>query len=87
MSKQNIFIGDRFETNNYGFVEVVEYIKSIKVKVRFDNTGYEKYCAVGDLNRGSVKDDSIASFCGVGYLGVGKHAAYRSSRKHAVHQH
>ena len=66
-----IKVGEIYETNNYGTLEVIRYINSKKVRVRFVETGYERYTQAGDIYRGVVKDPLSPSVCGVGYLGVG----------------
>ena len=59
-------VGTRFKTNNYGFCEVVEYVNSRKVVVRFDS-GYVTTSEMGQLRRGDVKDKSLPNIRGVAY--------------------
>ena len=58
--------GTRFQTNNYGFCEVVEYINSKEVIVKFDS-GYVTTSEMGQLRRGDVKDRSLANIKGIAY--------------------
>ncbi len=45
------------ESNNYGKFEIVKYVNSRVVRVRFIDTGYEKLTTLLYVNTGSVKDD------------------------------
>lgn len=44
------------ESNNYGKFEVVEYIDSKNVRVRFLDTGYEKVTPIAYVKEGAIKD-------------------------------
>ena len=66
-----IKVGEIYETNNYGTLEVIEYVNSTRVRVRFIDTGYERYAQTGCILRGQVKDLLAPSVCGLGYLGCG----------------
>lgn len=59
-------VGTRFKTNNYGFCEVVEYVNSRKVVVRFDS-GYVTTSEMGQLRRGDIKDKSLPNVRGIAY--------------------
>lgn len=59
-------IGTRFKTNSYGFCEVIEYVSSRKVVVRFDS-GYITTSEMGQLRRGDVKDKSLPNIRGIAY--------------------
>ncbi len=58
--------GTRFKTNSYGFCEVIEYVNSRKVVVRFDS-GYVTTSEMGQLRRGDVKDKSLPNVRGIAY--------------------
>ena len=62
--------GSVFKTNNYGDVEIVEYINSSKVKIRFINTNHIKEEYLSSVRLGCVRDDSIPTTCGVGFIDV-----------------
>lgn len=62
--------GAVFKTNNYGDVEIVEYINSSKVKIRFINTNHIKEEHLSSVRSGYVRDDSIPSTCGFGYVDI-----------------
>lgn len=56
----------------YGWFEVVEYINNRKVKVRFDDTGYEAWTNNSQISLCTVKDRFYKGVCGVGFLGEAK---------------
>ncbi len=62
--------GAVFKTNKYGDVEIVEYINSSKVKIRFINTNHIKEEHLSSVRLGCVRDDSIPTTCGVGYIDI-----------------
>jgi hypothetical protein len=65
-----IKVGDRFETRNYGFCTVIEYIDSYNVRIRFED-GIEITCTAGALRTGQVKNPNHPSICGIGFIGIG----------------
>lgn len=65
--------GDIYKSNNYGLVEILNYINCNSVLVRFKNTGYERYADSASIRRGTVKDMLSPSVFGVGYIGDGNH--------------
>ena len=72
-------VGGAYPSKNYGIMEVIEHISSIKVLVRFRDTGYTKYAEACNIRRGEVKDLLSPSVCGVGYVGVGNYNSYHKS--------
>jgi len=68
-------VGDRFETNSYGWVTVVESNGWDNVTIKFDNTGTQSVAISGNIRSGSVKDVFVPSVHGVGFFGIGKHKA------------
>ena len=68
-----IQVGEIYETNNFGTLEVIEYVTSSKVRVRFLATGYERYTTYQHIRNGQVKDLFIPIVYGVGYMGEGLH--------------
>ena len=65
-------VGDIYPSNNCSDMEVIEYINSTKVKVRFITTGYERYSEAGSIRCGSVKDRLSPAVYGLGYIGDGR---------------
>jgi hypothetical protein len=58
-----------FETNSFGKCEVISYGGCFDVSVRFINTGYQCTTTSDQLRKGTVRDRSVPTICGVGYLG------------------
>lgn len=63
-------IGDTFESNNCGRMEVVSNEGAAKYKVRFLETGTEVITTATNIRKGAVKDRFYPSVAGVGYLGL-----------------
>lgn len=74
-------VGDVLPTSFYGDVEVIDYINSKIVVVRFINTGYETDTTCEQVVSGSVKDRMARTVCGVGYLGDGDYKPSFMERK------
>ena len=62
-------IGFIFETNSFGKCEVISYGGCFDVSVRFLNTGYQCITTSDQIRKGKVRDRTVATICGVGYLG------------------
>ena len=77
----DMVVGYLFETNNYGMLQVIEYVKSEKVLVRFIETGYQRYTTASGIRRGSVQDRLYPSVYGIGFLGDGRHMSQVRGRK------
>lgn len=71
--KNDMIVGSTFTSERFGELLIVEYISALKIKVRFTETGHEKFASAGSIRNGSVKDPFIPTYYGVGYLGVGTH--------------
>lgn len=68
----DIITGTRHMSNNFGELEVVEYVDALNVRVKFLATGYETIALADMIRRGGVKDRLAPSVCGVGYVGEGR---------------
>lgn len=68
----DIVTGTRHVSNNFGELEVIEYVDALNVRVKFLATGYETTTQADMIRRGVVKDKMAPSVCGVGYVGDGK---------------
>ena len=55
--KKAEYEGKVFKTNNYGNVEVVEYLGSNNITVKFLNTGNVRKTATSELRRGEIRDN------------------------------
>ena len=73
-----IKVGEVYPSNNCGDMEVIEYVNSSKVRVRFIDTGFEKTTRAYTIRKGEIKDVLMPSIRGVGYVGEG---TYKSSAK------
>lgn len=68
------------QTNNYGTLEVVEYINKSSVYVRFIDTGYTTITRSNNVRNGRVKDKLKPCSCDIGYIGDGKYSAKVNGR-------
>lgn len=67
--------GQIFHTKNCGDVEIVNYINSHNILVRFNDTGYEKYVQYSQLKSGSIIDPNVPTLFGVGIIGDGPYVS------------
>ena len=65
--------GKVYRSNNYGDFKIIEYVNAKKVKVRFIETGYEKYSDLVSILSGGIRDILRPNVYGVGYIGEGKY--------------
>lgn len=70
-NKSDIRVGTIHSSNKWGDFEIVEYVSSIEVKIRFLDTNAVTFCRAKHIRDGCVKDVYAPSVCGVGYLGEG----------------
>lgn len=61
--------GDVFKTSSSGVVEVIDYINSYKIRVKFKTTGWETYVTAQQLRNGEIRDRMLPLNCGVGIIG------------------
>ena len=73
-----IKVGEVYPSNNCGDMEVIEYVNYERVRVKFLDTGHEKYAYAHHIHSGTVKDPLKPSVYGVGYMGEG---LYKSRTK------
>jgi hypothetical protein len=59
------------ETKNCGPLEIVEYISEREVHVKFKTPEYKTTTKACNIRRGTVKNRMMASYLGIGFLGVG----------------
>lgn len=71
---KELLIGKKFETNNCGFCEVIDYKNSQQVTVKFYDPEYVTTCFLHQLRKGTVRNPFVPSFYGKGYMGVGKYS-------------
>ena len=77
---QDMQAGCIHQTNEYGFLVVVDYTNSKTVKVRFADTGYESITKSDHIRHGRVKDPMRPKIYGVGFLGVGRHSSGKNGK-------
>lgn len=73
--------GQRYEMNQNGILEIVEYRCAEEVVVRFLKTGFTTTCEFCQVRRGTVKDLMLPRVCGVGFIGCGPHSGYDQNHK------
>ena len=62
------YLNKTFKTNNSGNVTVIEYHNSTKILVKFLDTGNTRFVRATDLNKGEIRDSSVARYYGFGVL-------------------
>ena len=67
-----VLVGDVFNSNSCGSFTVVSIESFKKVKVRFNDTGYECYARSDSVKKGKLKDKLHPSVHGVGFIGDGE---------------
>lgn len=77
--------GFRHQTKNHGELEIIDYISSSLVYVRFTETGYKTSAESGDIRKGSVRDLLCKSIFGVGYCGVGGFKQSTNGKKNSTY--
>ncbi len=65
--------GTVHKTNNYGDLRIVDYAKKNNVTVQFIKTKYSTIATSDNIRKGGVKDLTIPSSCGVGFIGEGNY--------------
>lgn len=68
--RQNNFVGDRFLTNNFGYVTIIHYVSSKEVRVKFERTGYELDTQMSNVRASSLKDPLQPSVRRIGIIGT-----------------
>lgn len=72
VKKLNVNAGEVYKTNLYGDVEILEYVNSNKVKIRFKDTGYERYAVFAHIKTGNVRDLSVKRRAMLGVVSLNK---------------
>ena len=68
--KKAEYEGVIFKTNNYGDVVVLEYNNVRDVTIKFLNTGNIRKTATSELRKGEIRDNSLPTTCGFGYIDI-----------------
>jgi hypothetical protein len=59
-----------YPSNRFGDVEILEYLNSKKVVIKFINTGYISEEDWASIKSGHIKDRSIPTTCGFGFIDI-----------------
>lgn len=62
--------GKIYPSNKYGDVEIVEYINNKRAIIKFINTGYTVEENWSAIRSGYIKDRSVPTTCGFGYIDI-----------------
>lgn len=65
-------IGRKFDTNNCGVCEIIDYKNHREVTVKFENPEYVTVCRLELLKLGKVRNPLTPSFYGKGFIGLGE---------------
>ena len=61
-----------FATNNFGDIEILEYVEYKKVLIKFIKTGNTKYASMGNIRKGAVCDNELPNLYDVGFTDIPK---------------
>lgn len=62
--------GKVYPSNRFGDIKVLEYKNNKQVVIMFLNTGFIKEEAMGDIRSGHIRDNSLPTTCGFGYIDI-----------------
>lgn len=62
--------GKVYPSNRFGAVEIIEYINNERVIIKFINTGYTVEENWSAIRSGYIKDRSLPTTCGFGYIDI-----------------
>ena len=62
--------GSIFKTTKSGDLEVIHYDSSVKVKVRFVESGFERLARLTDILKGEVRDNSVSTVFNFGICDI-----------------
>lgn len=62
--------GKVYPSNKYGDVKILEYKNNKQVVIMFLNTGFIKEESMGEIRSGHIRDSSLPTTCGVGFVDV-----------------
>jgi hypothetical protein len=72
---QDMIPGTKHQTKSSGEIEILDYINSSDVKIKFIATGAVASVYSGNIRLGSIKDPLKPVVLGVGYFGIGEFKA------------
>lgn len=68
--KKADYEGKVYPSNRFGDVEIVEYIDNKKAVIKFLNTGYTAEESWSSIRSGYIRDRSLPTTCGFGFIDV-----------------
>lgn len=71
--KQFRKVGDKFSHPLYGSFEIITYVSSKHIIIRFHQTGTETKVQANDINTMRLRDYNYPTVFGVGFRGYGRH--------------
>lgn len=80
----DIIVGMVIKTSN-GDITVVNKVDRENIKIRFNNTGYERFITADHLNTGQIKDLYRPKICGFGYMGEGSYICRVKGKTKTLH--
>ncbi len=72
-----MIIGQQFQTNNYGTIEIVDLLPKSNATVRFTD-GTEVIASTSNILKGSVRNPFAPVIFGVAYNGIGPHKQHNT---------
>lgn len=73
--------GRIYPSNRFGDVEILEYINSKKAVIKFINTGYISEEDWASIKSGHIRDRSLPTTCGFGYIDIENASIGRNATK------
>lgn len=64
------YVGKVFPSNRFGDVKILEYKNSKQVVIMFLNTGYVAEESMGAVRSGYIRDSSLPTTCGFGFVDI-----------------
>ena len=71
-SYKESYEGMVFTTNNFGDIEILEYVEYKKVLIKFVRTGNTKYASMRNIKKGAVCDNKLPTVYDVGFTDIPK---------------
>lgn len=81
-----MMVGEGYQTNNYGWLTIVDYHDCNHVEVVFTATGYRTVAQSSHVLKGKVKDKLKPIVYGIGFIGEGKHKTTISGKSTKPYQ-
>lgn len=79
-------VGRVLDSKSFGKFKVINYENSRKVTVEFLETGYRKVCNMKELRTGAMKDTTLPSIYGVGFVGSKYKTFFSSDTKSKINR-